>query len=78
MTKRRTKRRAPRAPATPPPPTAADPAAAPAGVVAGLRPKHARFVQEYLVDLNATQAAIRGRIQRQDRRESGLANVNKC
>ena len=24
-----------------------------------LRPKHARFVQEYLVDLNATQAAIR-------------------
>lgn len=24
-----------------------------------LRPKHVRFVQEYLIDLNATQAAIR-------------------
>jgi phage terminase small subunit len=28
-------------------------------VMRGLRPKYARFVQEYLVDLNGTQAAIR-------------------
>lgn len=27
--------------------------------MAGLTPKQARFVEEYLVDLNATQAAIR-------------------
>jgi phage terminase small subunit len=28
-------------------------------VGAAMRPKHARFVQEYLVDLNATHDAIR-------------------
>jgi phage terminase small subunit len=47
------KRRATRAPATP------DAAGFPGVAGAALRPKHPRFVQEYLVDLNATQAAIR-------------------
>jgi phage terminase small subunit len=59
----RPKGRAPRAPAPPASPSAADYAADPPDVPAGagvaLRPRHARFVQEYLVDLNATQAAIR-------------------
>jgi phage terminase small subunit len=61
MKKRRAeKRRDTRATSTTAPPSAAaEPADATGLAVAALRPKHARFVQEYLVDLNATQAAIR-------------------
>jgi phage terminase small subunit len=33
--------------------------AKPRKAASGLRPKHQRFVAEYLIDLNATQAAIR-------------------
>jgi phage terminase small subunit len=58
-TRRATKRRDTRATPTAPASAAAEPADAPGVAIAALRPKHARFVQEYLVDLNATQAAIR-------------------
>jgi hypothetical protein len=37
-----------------------------------LRPKQARFVEEYLIDLNATQAAHPGRLQRQDGRRDRI------
>lgn len=44
-----------------------------------LNPRHARFVAEYLVDLNATQAAIRAGYSRKTANEQGarlLANVS--
>jgi hypothetical protein len=42
-----------------------------------LTPKQSRFVEEYLVDLNGRQAAIR-RIQPEDRRSAELASVKEC
>ena len=39
----------------------------------GLTPKQARFVDEYLKDLNATQAAIRCGLQRETAEQQGRA-----
>jgi phage terminase small subunit len=42
-----------------------------------LTPKQATFVQEYLVDLNATQAAIRAGYSEETASEMGYENLNK-
>jgi phage terminase small subunit len=44
---------------------------------AGLTPKQARFVAEYLVDLNATQAAIRAGYSENTARAIGSENLTK-
>lgn len=43
----------------------------------GLTPKQAAFVREYLVDLNATQAAIRAGYSAKTAAEMGFENLNK-
>lgn len=43
----------------------------------GLTPKQARFVEEYLVDLNATQAAIRSGYSRRTAEKIGSENLHK-
>ena len=42
-----------------------------------LTAKQARFVEEYLVDLNATQAAIRAGYSKRTASETGYENLNK-
>ena len=42
-----------------------------------LTPRQARFVDEYLVDLNATQAAIRAGYSRQTARQTAAENLSK-
>ena len=42
-----------------------------------LRPKQARFVEEFLVDLNATQAAIRAGYSQRTARSIGQENLTK-
>ena len=43
----------------------------------GLTAKQSRFVEEYLVDLNATQAAIRAGYSPDSAREIGCENLTK-
>lgn len=43
----------------------------------GLTPKQEAFVREYLIDLNATQAAIRAGYSRKTAQEQGAANLSK-
>lgn len=50
------------------------PSSAPAN---GLTPKQERFVEEYLVDLNATQAAIRAGYSEDTARQMGSENLSK-
>lgn len=52
----------------------ADPVKGPGGK---LTPKQARFVQEYLLDLNATQAAIRAGYSEKTARQVGAENLTK-
>ena len=52
----------------------ADPAKGPGGK---LTPKQARFVEEYLIDLNATQAAIRAGYSQKTARQAGAENMTK-
>lgn len=42
-----------------------------------LTPKQARFVHEYLVDLNATQAAIRAGYKEKNAAQTGAENLRK-
>ena len=42
-----------------------------------LTPKQARFVEEYLIDLNATQAAIRARYSEKTAKSAGHENLTK-
>lgn len=42
-----------------------------------LTPKQARFVEEYLIDLNATQAAIRAGYSKKTARQAGAENLTK-
>lgn len=42
-----------------------------------LTPKQSRFIDEYLVDLNATQAALRAGYSRNTASEIGYENLNK-
>lgn len=42
-----------------------------------LTPKQARFVEEYLIDLNATQAAIRSGYSKKTARQIGEQNLSK-
>ena len=42
-----------------------------------MTPKQARFVAEYLIDLNATQAAIRAGYSRKVARQQGADNLSK-
>ena len=42
-----------------------------------LTPKQARFVQEYLIDLNATQAAIRAGYSEHTARQVASENLSK-
>jgi phage terminase small subunit len=42
-----------------------------------LTPKQARFVEEYLIDLNATQAAIRAGYSAKTARQVGQENLSK-
>ncbi|OAM23709.1 hypothetical protein A7P92_06435 [Eikenella corrodens] len=42
-----------------------------------MTPKQERFVEEYLVDLNATQAAIRAGYSEQTARQIGAQNLSK-
>lgn len=44
---------------------------------AALEPRQQRFVQEYLVDLNATQAAIRAGYSEKSARQMGTENLSK-
>lgn len=47
----------------------------------GLTPRQARFVQEYLIDLNATQAAIRSGYSKHTAKQQGarlLTNADVC
>lgn len=44
---------------------------------AKITPKQQRFVEEYLVDLNATQAAIRAGYSRKTARQIGEQNLSK-
>lgn len=46
-------------------------------LVADLTPKQARFVEEYLIDLNATQAAIRAGYSEDTARQTGSENLSK-
>jgi phage terminase small subunit len=43
----------------------------------GLTPKQERFVEEYLIDLNATQAAIRAGYKAKTARQAGAENLTK-
>ena len=43
----------------------------------GLTPKQQRFIEEYLVDLNATQAAIRAGYKAKTARQAGAENLTK-
>ena len=45
--------------------------------MANLTPKQQRFVEEYLIDLNATQAAIRAGYSEKTAREIGSENLTK-
>ena len=45
--------------------------------MARLTPKQARFVAEYLVDLNATQAAVRAGYSAKTARQAGSENLTK-
>jgi phage terminase small subunit len=45
--------------------------------VAKLTPKQQRFIEEYLVDLNATQAAIRAGYSPSTAKEQGCQNLSK-
>lgn len=45
--------------------------------MAELTPKQARFVEEYLIDLNATQAAIRAGYSKKTANEIGAENLAK-
>ena len=45
--------------------------------LAGLTPKQQRFVEEYLIDLNATQAAIRAGYSTETANEIGCENLAK-
>jgi phage terminase small subunit len=45
--------------------------------VASMTPKQERFVEEYLVDLNATQAAVRAGYSARTAREIGRENLDK-
>jgi phage terminase small subunit len=45
--------------------------------MAGLTDKQARFVEEYLLDLNATQAAIRAGYSEKTARQVGAENLSK-
>ena len=45
--------------------------------MAGLRGKQQRFVEEYLIDLNATQAAIRAGYSEKTAKEIGSENLTK-
>ena len=45
--------------------------------VSGITEKQKRFVEEYLIDLNATQAAIRAGYSPQTAREQGCQNLTK-
>ena len=47
------------------------------GQMEKLTPKQARFVEEYLVDLNATQAAIRAGYSESTARAIGHENLTK-
>lgn len=67
-----------RKPGNPPPATEASPAAAPSSPSAGgLTPRERRFVLEYLVDLNATRAAIRAGYSPRTARQIGSENLSK-
>jgi phage terminase small subunit len=46
-------------------------------VMAKLTPKQQRFVEEYLIDLNATQAAIRAGYSKKTARKIGQENLTK-
>jgi hypothetical protein len=48
-----------------------------AGRLMAMTPKQARFVEEYLVDLNATQAAIRAGYSAKTARFVGCENLSK-
>ena len=43
----------------------------------GLTPKQLRFIEEYLIDLNATQAAIRAGYSKKTARQMGTENLSK-
>ena len=45
--------------------------------MANLTPKQQRFVEEYLIDLNATQAAIRAGYSEKTAQEIGSENLSK-
>ncbi|EJB8497994.1 terminase small subunit [Acinetobacter baumannii] len=45
--------------------------------MANLTPKQQRFVEEYLIDLNATQAAIRAGYSEKSAQEIGAENLSK-
>ena len=45
--------------------------------MAKLTPKQQRFIDEYLIDLNATQAAIRAGYSPESARETGCENLTK-
>ena len=45
--------------------------------MANLTPKQQRFVEEYLIDLNATQAAIRSGYSEKTAKEIGSENLTK-
>ena len=45
--------------------------------MANLTPKQQRFVEEYLIDLNATQAAIRAGYSEKTAKEIGSENLTK-
>ena len=46
-------------------------------VAAKLTPKQRRFVNEYLIDLNATQAAIRAGYSKKTAQQIGAENLSK-
>ena len=45
--------------------------------MANLTPKQLRFFEEYLIDLNATQAAIRSGYSEKSAQEIGAENLSK-
>lgn len=47
------------------------------GIMAELTPKQERFCEEYLIDLNATQAAIRAGYSEKTAREQAAQNLSK-
>ena len=47
------------------------------GAGMALTPKQRRFVDEYLIDLNATQAAIRAGYKKNTARQIGSENLSK-